>query len=270
MTLKSDKTGDGDPQSPGDQDRVGYGKPPKEHRFKKGRSGNPRGRPRKATVTSRNASALGTQAAKQYLLEEAYRPVLVREGEQTIELPAIQAVLRAMGVAAMKGNRPAQRMIVELVQTVEAEIRKADLDHFRSAVNYKSTWEENIELAQSLRKPEPQPIPHPDDIIIDFTKGTVAVCGPMTKQDKADWDRLLESRDELQAGISKVAEEYRKARNDKGKAEALATWKSRQELYDDINDNLPKRYRKSLLDRCFKDGATLPGQRRKQKWPGED
>jgi hypothetical protein len=32
---------------PGDPYEVGFGKPPKQTRFKKGRSGNPRGRPRK-------------------------------------------------------------------------------------------------------------------------------------------------------------------------------------------------------------------------------
>ena len=37
------------PRPPGPRDyEVGYGKPPKEHRFKKGQSGNPRGRPKDA------------------------------------------------------------------------------------------------------------------------------------------------------------------------------------------------------------------------------
>ena len=34
---------------------------------------------------------------EEYLRLEAYRPVVIREGEKIIELPAIQAVFRAMG-----------------------------------------------------------------------------------------------------------------------------------------------------------------------------
>ena len=81
---------------------VGYGKPPAEHRFEKGRSGNPRGRPKgsKNKVEKAPNFQVGTQPANQMLLEEAYRTVTVREGDQLIELPAIKAVFRAMGVPA--------------------------------------------------------------------------------------------------------------------------------------------------------------------------
>ena len=37
-----------DAENPGDEDKVGYCKPPKHSRFRRGQSGNPRGRPRVA------------------------------------------------------------------------------------------------------------------------------------------------------------------------------------------------------------------------------
>lgn len=84
---------------------VGYRRPPTEHRFRKGQSGNPGGRPRGAKNRPKVDNGFGMRAAEEYLRHEAYRPVRIREGDELIELPAIQAVFRAMGVAAMKGNR---------------------------------------------------------------------------------------------------------------------------------------------------------------------
>jgi hypothetical protein len=271
MSFKPSEDED-DPKGsgPAQNDKVGYGKPPAEFRFKKGQSGNPAGRPRKSGgLKSPRSSRSGDQPARKYLLEEAYRPVLVREGERTIELPAIQAVFRAMGVSAMKGNRFAQRALAELVQAVEAEDTQARLDYFKSAVNYKCTWEERIEEARERGQPEPQPIPHPDDVFIDF-RGDAKVCGPLTKEAKAEWDMFLARLDDLQVEISTSAAKFKRSRSPVAKAEALERWKLQQNLFDGINDNLPKRYRKWLEDRCWEEGASLPGQQRKHLWPNEE
>jgi len=90
-------------QEPG-QYLVGYRRPPAEHRFRKGQSGNPGGRP-KGSKSKAIDTGHGMKAAEEFLRLEAYRPVTIREGEKLLELPAIQAVFRAMGVAALKGNR---------------------------------------------------------------------------------------------------------------------------------------------------------------------
>jgi Family of unknown function (DUF5681) len=90
---------------------VGYGKPPTHTRFRKGRSGNPGGRPR--GMTARRATALA--------LKELYRLVPVREGDKIIKMPAIQAVLRSKVALAAKGNGPAQRALFELARVLEKE-----------------------------------------------------------------------------------------------------------------------------------------------------
>ena len=90
---------------------VGYGKPPSRTRFRKGVSGNPGGRPR--GMTAGRAMALA--------MKEAYRPVMVREGDKVVTMPAFQAVLRGMVALAAKGNGPAQRALIEVIQAIERE-----------------------------------------------------------------------------------------------------------------------------------------------------
>jgi hypothetical protein len=270
MTVESHDNGDeGEAQPNLERYEVGYGKPPAAHRFKKGRSGNPLGRPRKRNPAKKSEGLGVGSLANLYLLEEAYRPVLVREGERTIELPAIKAVFRAMSVAAMKGNRFAQRTLAELVQAVEAEDRRMELDYIETLMTYKCNWEAHIARARELGRPEPQPIPHPDDIIADFRTGDVRVCGPATKEEKVKWDRLLEARDDAQEQLSYFAAMYRRSRNPERKAFALDMWKLEQRMYDKLNDNLPARYRKELEDRCWEEGASRAGQQRRIEWLGE-
>lgn len=121
---------------------VGYGKPPAATRFRKGQSGNPAGRPRRAKPKAKTInSGFGMKAAEEYLRLEAYRPVMVREGEQVIELPAIQAVFRAMGVAAMKGNRFVQKTLADMVARMEAEHHASRIELFGTMVEYKHKWD---------------------------------------------------------------------------------------------------------------------------------
>jgi len=90
---------------------VGYGRPPLHSRFRKGRSDNPRGRPRGRTPAR----------VFKLVVEELFHPVTVREGDLVFPLPAIKAVVRQTVRQALKGSSPAQRKLIEVAQKIAQE-----------------------------------------------------------------------------------------------------------------------------------------------------
>ena len=60
-------------------------------------------------------------------LDEATRPVTVREGDKVSEMPAMQALLRTMFRAAAQGDTKAARQLLEVIGRAESG-RTADSD----------------------------------------------------------------------------------------------------------------------------------------------
>ena len=237
---------------------VGYGKPPAACRFRKGQSGNPGGRPKGAKNRAVD-TGLGMRAAEEFLRIEAYRPITIREGERVIELPAIQAVFRAMGVAAMKGNRFVQKQLAEMVTKMEGQDHQSRMELFGKAIDYKIAWDAEIERCRETGRPEPAPIPHPDDIIIDPNTGAVKMQGPQTKEQRARLDHAVERRTQAQDDVNYFAGKYRNARDEKMKARWLEEWHFEQRMFDIINDIVPERYKAKLENRSYREGASREG-----------
>ncbi|MEL1249283.1 DUF5681 domain-containing protein [Aurantiacibacter gilvus] len=241
------------------QYRVGYKRPPAEHRFRKGQSGNPRGRPKGSRNQPKVDTGHGMRAAEEYLKQEAYRTVTVREGENYIELPAIQAIFRAMGVSAMKGNRFAQKAMADLVTNLEKREAQDRFELFGNMVEYKHKWTEEIERCERLGRPVPEPIPHPHDIILNPSNGGVRIEGPQTREQKLRLEEVLQRRAEAQEEVSYFAEKYRRSRSEKMKAFYLDHWHWEQRMFDIINDAVPKRYKAKLENRSYREGASREG-----------
>lgn len=91
-----------------DDDKVGYGRPPKKHRFKKGQSGNPRGRPRKprrALIPSQRRKDVLTVADT---IMEMKTPAGIRE------ITVSEAIMFSIATHAAKGKVSCMKLWLDL------------------------------------------------------------------------------------------------------------------------------------------------------------
>ncbi len=196
-----------------------YRNPPIEHRFRKGASGNPKGRPRKkrALVSTKVNGQPGIgfeDRIKSLAIEEAYRLITIREGDRTERIPVIQAILRKVAVAAANGNTRAQQNILSLVIGAETDRRVASTQLLKTAIDYKKHW--HHVLAERARKGTtgPEPVPHPDEVIIDYETGDIRIDGPVMEEQKEAQNQLRASWPDIEQSLKETNEEIEFDPND--------------------------------------------------------
>ena len=90
-------------ETPKASTKGGYGKPPKHSQFKKGQSGNPKGRPKK----SHNFDAIVESVIM--------GPVTIHNSGKKEEVPALKALAMKMLNDALNGNHASGRLLLNIV-----------------------------------------------------------------------------------------------------------------------------------------------------------
>lgn len=108
-----------------EDERVGYGRPPKRSQFAKGQSGNPAGRPK----GSLNRATLRAMVATLWLDET----MKIGEGGRERHIPRLEALLKKQAELAFKGDRKAIKDCLDVVFRMIGDVREAHRDEETAA-----------------------------------------------------------------------------------------------------------------------------------------
>lgn len=192
----TNKSKDNNPAPGKSDDReydVGYGKPPEHTRFKKGVSGNPKGRPRGA----KNKSKIAELATM--VMQEGQREVEVNERGKAVKMSQMEAIVRSTHVHAIKGRPSSQRLAIQLYKEATEETVDLLAKWIDQLVARRSNAIDYIHAAQKYHI---KPIilrTYPDEIYIDPRVPVAAYIGPFVDEDIQLWEDLWYELYELNA-----------------------------------------------------------------------
>lgn len=117
---------------------IGYRRPPPSGQFKKGSSGNPKGRPK------------GSKNFMTLLEQELSQPVVVNEGGRRKTVTRLQAMVKRMVGAALQGEPKAVLTLVDILRR-NGGIEPPEVEGLLPA-NYEQVLEAYVQSRKSAKK----------------------------------------------------------------------------------------------------------------------
>ena len=157
---------------------VGRGKPPREWQFRKGQSGNPRGRPRKH---GDSASHGGLSSYDSMLVSRLDKTVAIVEQGRKRRVRIGEAIIAKQTAQALAGSRLSANHLLALGHAAEQQLRAQKEEQFR----YWRDWHRKIgDPALHWPPGQERPVfPHPRDIYLDPVSRTVQFVGPLEREE---------------------------------------------------------------------------------------
>ncbi len=160
---------------------VGYGKPPRETQFRKGRSGNPAGRPKREGTAEFSLPALMPTASA--IRQESNRKVSVKSSNGQEDLTMTEVVVRSLGNKAATGSILAQRTYLQLQMAEDEREYRCKERRFDQWRKYVVATRSTFDRAEARGDPEPKLYPHPADVQLDYQTLDVRILGPLSEDD---------------------------------------------------------------------------------------
>ena len=130
----------------------------------------------------------------------------------------VEAATRALFANAANGNLQAQKLTTQILSTIEKQDRLEKEAAFQATLEFKEKYSSLIDELKRAGHPEPEILPHPDHIHLDYVTSEFTIKGPITIEQKKAWDAMKSRRLEAHAEILEARAILMKTKSDKMKA----------------------------------------------------